>query len=327
MSTYAANQQCEQLASWPTAHAAVIEGRVESGAGIRHLAFGRTGRVLEILVEASATVRRGELLARLDCLDIREDVLIAEAELQLYRTSYSLRDVPTPVDLDIARERLALAQADLAAAIDGRDRLQSLFIQNGLVSKQEMEAAERRARVASLEAAVHQQAYERTERLVSAEEKHEQNAAEQVRVAAVRRARQVLSLCEIRAPLDAVVVEILARAGEGAAAAAPVLSVVAADPATRGISAWIPISSEMSVSVGQELKVRVPAARIDSLDATIARVAPVLTAKRARSTSGEPDYGLAVWLEVRQTLAEVPLHARAYLDLHPRDDIDRHNRP
>jgi HlyD family secretion protein len=273
---------------------------------------------LEVNVEEGARFRRGQVLARLDCPEVKEDVQLAEAELESYRASYvRLHATPTTLDLEIARERLELAEAELSAADVSHQRLQSLYAQNGLVPKQDIETAAQRVTAAKLEVARYRQAHERTRLLVEADPELERAAGEQVRLAAVRRARQVLSMCEIRGPRDGIVVEVFLQAGEGASATASVLSMVE-DPPRRGISAWVPIRSARDVRVGQRLQVRVPMIGDEPMNATIAWIAPVVSpAKSSRVAPGTAAHGLTVWLSVQQSLDAAPLHAPAYLYLDP----------
>jgi HlyD family secretion protein len=314
----AAADQVHEEGVTPAPRVRVIEGRVDSRTGIRGLAFGRSGRVLEVNVEEGARFRRGQVLARLDCPEVKEDIQLAEAELESYRASYvRLHAMPTTLDLEIARERLELAEAELSAANVSHERLQSLYAQNGLVPKQDLETATQRVTAAKLDVALHRQAHERTRVLVEADPELERAAGEQVRLAAVRRARQVLSMCEIRGPRDGIVVEVFLRPGEGASTTSSVLSMVE-DPPKRGIFAWVPIAAARDVRVGQRLRVRIPMLADTPMSATIAWIAPVVSpANSSRMTSGAAACGLTVWLTVQRALDEAPLHAPAYLYLDP----------
>lgn len=300
-------------------NAVVIEGRVESRSGIRNLAFGRSGRLSEVTVQPGEKVQRGQLLARLACAEVKEDLLLAEAELRFYRESYTrLRAGPTALDLDIAHERLLLAQADLATATVSRDRLQSLFEQNGFVPKQDIEAAERRMIAARLEVAIHQQVHERTRLLVETGNESEEAAGLEVRAAAARRARHALSMCDIHAPMDAVVTALLLRPGEGVSATSAVMAVVSDDPGTRGVAAWLPVSDRVPVKIGQELRVRIPAAGSDVFKAKVSYIAPLITtAKVAKSSSLDARQEISIWIDVPKAPATVPLHAPAYVDVIP----------
>jgi multidrug resistance efflux pump len=313
----AAGQEREPVPT-PVPRAVVVEGRVESKSGVRNLAFGRGGRLIEVAAQAGHKVRRGQLLARLACGDVQEDLQLAEAELRVFRESYRrLRAGPSVLDLDITRERLALARADFDAAIVSRDRMQSLFERNGLVSKQDIELAERRVIVARLEVAIQQQAHDRTQLLVEASDR-EEAAGEDVRAAAIRRARQAVSMCEIRAPEEAVVLETFLRAGEAVASTTPVLTVVSDDPAMRGISAWVPVVDVVPVKVGQETRVRVPAVGDATFKATIVWMAASMTdSKAARVASSDTRQGIMIWIDASKALATAPLHAPAHIYLAP----------
>lgn len=293
------------------------EGRVDSRAGLRRLAFGHAGRISKVAVAAGDRVQRNQLLATMDCSGLKADLAVVEAELELGRLIFARRKQgPSAAELEIAKERLALAQADLATAQVAHDRLESLFRQNGLISKQELEAAARRSIVARLEVATKQQAFELAQNPVRIEDELENSTRERASVANVARVRHQLALCEIASPGDGIVVAVHLKSGEMANAGASVISVF--DDRVRSVSAWIP-ESEPQVRSGQKVRIRIPALQERSFDGVISSVSPaVAMADGSLSSAGNNclvDGGTRVWIDTPAQLSTVPIFSVAYVYL------------
>lgn len=306
----------EQLS--PAPKALVIEGRVESRTGVRRLAFGQSGRVARIDADVGEKVRRGQLLAQLDCSGVRAELTAAEAELDLQRLQVARRiRGPTAPEVEVAKERVELAQAELTAAeVDG-ERMGSMSrYKGGLVSRQELEIAARRTMAARLEVATARQTFERVQRPVLPEDTLEEAAREKIRLANVARVTYQLSLCKIVSPVDGIVAVIHLRSGEVANPADWVVSVV--DDADRCVSVWIPQPAIGQVQAGRKLRIRIPALNEGAMDGVVTWVSPVMTTEYP-ATSGPCFFscGARVWIDASAAIGTVPLYSTAYVHLRP----------
>jgi len=202
-----------------------------------------TGRIEELRVDLGTPVRRGQVIARLTPTDFELRRQQAEAALQQARARLGL-----PVDGEDDRvdpEQTGLvrsAQATLVEARSQRDRV-ATFVARGISAKAELDTAN-----ASLEIA----------------EARHQDALEEVRnrqaVLAQRRselalATQQLDDTVLRSPIDGVVRERTAVAGEFRAAGTPVVTVVRQDPLRLQLG--VPERSAGVVKAGQVVRVNV----------------------------------------------------------------------
>lgn len=211
-----------------TGVATVYAGGIETES-VRRLSFGRAGRITSINVQAGRHVRRGQLLASLACADALADLAIAEAERDLLQISLKKRmQLPAPTELHIAKNRLALAEADLRAAEARQRRLEDISRKSDAISMQELESASRRTYVA-LDVSTAQQGLERLQRTASPLEERENAAREKIHVAYITRARHQLALCDVVAPVGGTVTTIERRPGEYVVAYEPVIHVIDGD--------------------------------------------------------------------------------------------------
>lgn len=205
------------------AYPSVVRACVESKARMRRLAFGRTGRVSQVLVDPGDTVRQGQLLATMECAGLKADLTEAEAELDVEGLAYARRKAwADDAQARIARQELALAQADLALAELNHDRLEAL---ERSVSRRDFEAAARGVLAARLEVEKRALALEKVKEPVTETDALEHSARQRVRRARIERVRHQLSMCEIASPMNGVVGLVHLHAGEVATAAAPVVTV------------------------------------------------------------------------------------------------------
>ena len=206
----------------------VAPGRVEPVHDPVKLAFEAQGRIDEILIDEGATVRAGQVLARLDDRLARAGVAAAEASLAQAQARYILaRHGPRPEDIAAARAEAEAAAADAQRRGDeqGRsDRLGKL----GALAPAAVEADGTAARVATAQAAAASARSRSLARGTRAEQIDEAAAAIALAQAELDAARIALDQTVLRAPVDGV---ILRRTGEVGALVtlqppAPVLSMV-----------------------------------------------------------------------------------------------------
>lgn len=295
-----------------------LVGRVESHGGYRKLAFGASGRIERLSTEVGKSVRLGQVLAQLDCGGLKAQLSAAEAEAELHRLSIARRiEGASPAEREIAKERLALAESELNAAVVSRSRFAQLFSQNGLVSKQELETADRRINSARVGVAAARQAVDHLLAPSRPEDELADRARDRINRADVARVAHQLSLCDLRAPFDGIVAEVHLRAGEVAGSADPVVSVLSYG--NRYVSVWIAESASEQLREGRAVRVRIPTLREGIVDGNVARVDPMLIPEP--STLSGPcsaSCGSRVTIAVSENLDGVPLHSRAYIYPGPR---------
>ena len=202
-----------------------------------------TGRLEELLVDLGSPVRKGQVLARLTPTDFELRLRQSDAALQQARARLGLD--PTGLDdtIDITRTSLVRqAQAALSEAQRQRERI-ATFVDRGISARADLETADAQLEIAD-------------SRLEDAlEEVRNRQAVLAQRRSELALARQQLDDTVLRSPIDGVVRERLAFAGEYRAAGTPVLTVVRQDPLRLQLA--VPERMAGGVRVGQAVKVTI----------------------------------------------------------------------
>jgi multidrug efflux pump subunit AcrA (membrane-fusion protein) len=221
-----------------------------------------TGRLEELLVDLGSPVRRGQAIARLTPTDFELRLRQADAALQQARARLGL--APSGEDDTVNVEQTGLvrqARASLDEARRQRERYQT-FVQRGISARAELESAEAQLQIA---------------------EGRYQDALEEVRnrqaVLAQRRsevalARQQLDDTTLRSPIDGVVRERHAFAGEFRAAGTPIVTVVRQHPLRLQLA--VPERAAANLRMGQVVRVTVEG-DAEVYPGRVARLSPAIT--------------------------------------------------
>ena len=224
------------------------------------------GRITQLSLETGDRFRKGDILTRIDVMDItaqtgQAQLGVAQAQAEVFRSQASLSQLESQ-KLE-AQSALRLAQVTQSRM----SRLQA----EGAVSKSVLDDAntaleQARARVAQSEAGIRQS----------------QAAIDQTQAAVSRAELSVISsdvsesYGTIFAPFDGVVVQKLAYEGEMAAPGTPLLKVE--NPNKLELEISVPEENLRFVRVGQSVKVQFDAVN-QSLSATIQQIVPASNAQ------------------------------------------------
>jgi HlyD family secretion protein len=246
-----------------------------------------SARILEVPFREGATVRKGEMVVKLDDRD-----LLASLQAQMARRDgerFRLRS---------EQERLAGPNSQLTVAKSALERQQSLF-STGDVSRASLDDAI--GRVQELEAQI-------------SSAKEGLSVIESTLAAAeadIERARELLKKTTINAPIDGQITELNAEPGElvvvGTMNNAGTKILTIADLGSVRLKAKVAESDVARVHAGQEATVRVNAYRNRDFKGTVDRVALSRgTENSFGSTSGGTGTGSGGWFkcEVKLTLTE-----------------------
>jgi len=222
------------------------------------------GRLASIAVDLGSVVEAGQAIAQVEQTDYQLRVEQAASALGQARAQLGLPPAGDDVEIDIAKTSLVQqAQATLEEARSNLDRARSLVDQK-LIPPADFDAA--KATFVRAESAL----------AGAQDEIRNRQAALRQRSFELRSARQQLADTVVRAPLDGVVQERHALAGEYLAAGASVATIVRID--LLRLRAEIPERDAPLVHAGQEVRIRV-----DGDDAQhvgrVARLAPALGAQ------------------------------------------------
>ena len=221
-----------------------------------------TGRLDEVLVDLGSPVRRGQPIARLTPTDFELRLRQAEAALQQARARLGL-DPDTEDDrVDIEKTAVVRqAKATLEEARRQRDRF-ATFVERGISARADLETAEAALQVADSR---YQDALE---------EVRNRQAVLAQRQSELALARQQVDDATLRSPIDGVVRERHAFAGEFRTAGTPIVTVVRQHPLRLQLA--IPERAATNVRVGRVVHVTVEG---DSTvyEGRVARLSPAIT--------------------------------------------------
>jgi RND family efflux transporter MFP subunit len=221
-----------------------------------------TGRLEEMLVDLGSPVRRGQVVARLTPTDFDLRLRQAVAALQQARARLGLDPDGTDDSIDIERTSLVRqATAALDEARRQRDRY-ATFVQRGISARAELESADAQLQIAD---GRYQDALEevRNRQAILAQRRSE-----------VALARQQLDDTTLRSPIDGVVRERHAFAGEYRAAGTPVVTVVRQHPLRLLLA--VPERASVNLAAGQQVRVSVEGDD-QTYQGRVARLSPAIT--------------------------------------------------
>lgn len=221
-----------------------------------------TGRLDELLVDLGSSVRKGQVLARLTPTDFEHRHRQAQAALQQARARLGLDPLGEGDTIEIENTSLVRqARASLDEARRQKERI-ATFVQRGISARADLESADAQLQIAE---GRYQDALEemRNRQAVLAQRRSE-----------VDLARQQLDDTTLRSPIDGVIRDRLAFAGEYRAAGTPVFTVVRQHPLRLQLA--VPERAASALRVGQTVNVSVegdPA----TYEGRIARLSPAIT--------------------------------------------------
>ncbi len=222
-----------------------------------------TGRLEELRVDLGSPVRQGDIIARLTPTDFELRRQQAHAALQQARARLGLPLDGDDDTVDIDRTSLVRqARAALEEARLQRDRI-ATFVTRGIAAKAELDTAEANLQIAD---GRHEDALEevRNRQAVLAE-----------RRSALALAEQQLQDTFLRSPIDGVVRERMAVAGEFRAAGTPVVTVVRQDPLRLQLG--VPERSASEIRAGQLVHVTVEGSPV-TYEGRVVRLSPSIAA-------------------------------------------------
>jgi len=222
------------------------------------------GRLASIAVDLGSVVKAGQAIAQVEQTDYQLRVEQAASALGQARAQLGLAPAGDDIELDIAKTSLVReAQATLEEARSNLDRARSL-VEQRLIPPADFDAA--KATFVRAESAL----------AGAQDEIRNRQAALRQRSFELRSARQQLADTVVRAPLDGVVQERHALAGEYLAAGASVATIVRID--LLRLRAEIPERDAPLVHTGQEVRIRVDGDDEQHVG-RVARLAPALGAQ------------------------------------------------
>jgi HlyD family secretion protein len=229
-----------------------LSGNVQAHESL--VSFKVAGRIVALPIEEGQSVTCGELIARLDDDDYRQQVAVDTATVDMRHSQLRLGLAGSRVqDVEAARQAVVDTRADLEQKTKDFARYQALYDKDEVTGQVRDQAQTNVTRAQ----AAHDRAQQIYGALVEGTRKEEiaiERAAEQQARQAERMSRVRLDYVRLLAPFDGVVLVRLVELGEVVSPGAPVVTL--ADLAHVWIRAYVPETDLGRVRWGQPVAVR-----------------------------------------------------------------------
>ncbi|MBI3326946.1 MAG: efflux RND transporter periplasmic adaptor subunit [Nitrospinae bacterium] len=246
------------------------------------LSFQAAGQLAHLAVQGGEMVTIGEVVARLDDVEAKAQVMLAEANVRVAQAHHVRVKVSLLLEDSQVRAEIEQSQASLENAASTYRRWQELFAK-GAVAKQQVEEGQMR----------YETAKSRYEAAVAARAR---NTAKQQEVAAAeaavmqmdasrKMARIRLEQTVLHAPFAGLVTRTFAHAGEFVGIGKPILHL--ADPTSLHVKAVVDEADTRKLRVGQRALVTMDAFPGRKLEGRVTEVSPVILTARQESRTAE----------------------------------------
>lgn len=246
------------------------------------LSFQASGQLAQLGVQEGGTVAAGEVVARLDDVEARAQVMLAEANLQAAQAQLQRGKVSLPLEDSQVRAEIVQSRASLENAETTYRRWQEL-LSKGAVARQQVEDAQMRYELAKSrhEAAV--------AAMVRNTAKQQEVASAEATVkqmeAALKMARIRLDHTVVRVPFTGIVARIFVNVGEFVAIGKPILHLV--DATSLLVKAVVDEADAVKVRAGQRALVTMDAFPGRKLEGHVAEISPIVSTARQESHTSE----------------------------------------
>jgi HlyD family secretion protein len=236
----------------PTANVLKLSGNFEAHESL--VSFKVTGRIINLPVEEGMSVKAGDLLARLDNDDYRQQVAVDEATSRVRDRQLALALAGSrQQDIEAAKQAIVDARADLEQKKKDYARYQALYEKDEIPEQTRDQAATNVTRAqAAFDRAqqIYNQLVEGTRKEeVAVEHANLHQADQNLRLARIR-----LAYTALRAPFDGVILTRQAELGEVVLPGAPIVTL--ADLDHLWVRAYVPETDLGKVRWGQAVDVR-----------------------------------------------------------------------
>jgi HlyD family secretion protein len=292
---------------------AAAPGRIEGAAMTTNLGAATSGIVQEILINQGDHVAEGELLARLECNELIAAVKQRSAEQAAAAAVLErLKNGSRPDEIAAAEADVQLSEARLVEAEATKQRTERLYQLNSTSLAQNL-TAERDARMSSAQVAM----AEKRLALLRAGPREEEIVEAKARDTAAQHASDVakaqLAKCDIRSPIDGVVLRKYASKGELVSIYDP-KPIFSLAPVNRyRVRAEIDEYDIKRVHVGQTVSIVIVPPSAERLTGTVVEIGKMM-GRRTILTTDPADKSdrdvLEIVVDIKDNVGELPIGLR-----------------
>jgi HlyD family secretion protein len=246
------------------------------------LSFQTGGQLASLGVQEGGAATAGEVLARLEDVEAKAQVTLADANLRAAQAQLQRAKLTLPLEDSQVRAEITQSQASLEHAATTYRRWQDLYTK-GAVARQQMEEAQMR----------YDMAKSRYDAAIAALTR---NAAKQQEIAAaaatvkqmeasLHMARIRLDQTVLRAPFTGLVTRTFTHVGEFVGIGKRILHLV--DPSSLSLKAVVDEADAFKVRLGQRALVTMDAFQGEKLEGRVAEISPIISSARQESRTSE----------------------------------------
>jgi multidrug resistance efflux pump len=278
-------------------------GRIEGASQEIEMRFPIMGQVKGVLVEEGRKVRKGDTLLSLDDDQFRQEVALAEADVDLAQAR--LERLKNGAPTEERNEAAALCRAKLAELADAQrssKRLSRLSVDRAVPQQQ---AEQQEAKVASLSAEAEAAKAHAQSLTVPARDDEIRIHQAQIEAARARLelAKVQLARTQLQAPCDGEVLKLNVRLGELAGPTSGEPAVILADTRSFRVRAFVEEMDASRVKVGMPAKLTVDGLGQETIAGQITRLSPRMGRKQIWSDQPAERYDTKtreVWVNLPQ---------------------------
>jgi HlyD family secretion protein len=246
------------------------------------LSFQTGGQLAHLAVQEGGTANAGEVVARLDDVEPKAQVMLAQANLHAAQAQLQRAKLSLPFEDSQVRAEITQSQASLENATTMYRRWQDLYAK-GAVARQQVEDAQMRyamakSRYETAMAAVTRNAAKRQE--IAAAEATVKQMEASLKMARIRMDHTLL-----RAPFTGLVTRTLVNVGEFVGIGKPIAHLV--DPSSLYVKAVVDEADALKVHVGQPAWVTMDVFQGKRLAGRVSEISPVISSARQESRTSE----------------------------------------
>jgi HlyD family secretion protein len=268
----------------------VAPGRVEGASPTLSIGTAASGTVSEVLVHEGSRVRAGQPLIKLDCKPIEAEVRARSAQLEAAQAAFDrVRNGPRADEIAVGESVVGYSQARFEEAEKALERTEAM--REGVsVTVAHVLEVRRDARIAAAQLAESRAKLSLLRAGSREEDVREAEARRNAAAAELDVAHDRLDQCSIRAPVDGVVLDVLANQGQflSLAVPEPLLQMVQDDPLR--VRAEVGLRDLGHVCALQGATISTEAFPNATIRAQVASISPLVSA-RSIATVGSEERG------------------------------------
>jgi multidrug resistance efflux pump len=263
------------------------QGRIEAAGGTMAIGSAASGTVKDVMVVAGGRVKAGQVIVQLNCQPLEAEIEARRAQFDASQAVFDrVRHGPRADEIKVAEAAVGYSNARAEEAQKTYQRTQQLH-EGVTVTTARILETQRDSRIAAAQLAEARakldllRAGSREEDVREAQSRRDSAAAD------LENARARLAQCSIRAPVDGVIVDVLANPGEFLSLAVPTTLIRMVADRAQSVNAEIELRDAAHVCLDQEATVTTETSNL-SVHARVVGIVPAVHTRTFAAQGAQP---------------------------------------